>query len=172
MSQNLAVSFADIILAYFTLLDNCCPQMKIYIYALYDPVEPERVRYVGATSQYEHRMRQHVKGRDNITRPLFDELTKHGRPICHRILEVTDDLNKASAEARWTCSFSELDLLNRRVADVGFDFRISPIISLADMQLKYVTWTLEHFKGNKLATSRALGIGRQTLYNILRRMES
>jgi len=146
--------------------------MKIYIYGLYDPIAPERVRYVGATADFTTRLAKHVKGRDVITRPLFDELQKLGRPICGRILEVTDELNKSSAESRWICSFSELDLLNRRVDDSSFDFRISPIVTLADMQLKYVTWTLEHFKGNKLATSRALGIGRQTLYNILRKMET
>jgi DNA-binding NtrC family response regulator len=48
----------------------------------------------------------------------------------------------------------------------NFDFP-QEIIPLYEMEKRYVRYTLEKLKGNKLRTAEALGIGRATLYRLL-----
>ena len=143
--------------------------MQIFVYGLYDPIEPNRIRYVGQTADLVSRIDQHCKARDPLTRDWVIETRKLGRPIAHKILEATDPLNGTAAERRWISSFSELDLLNVKLPDRDCcEFKVSPIVPLREMQLLYVRWAVDRFNGNKQAAARALGIGRQTLYNMLR----
>lgn len=80
-------------------------------------------------------------------------------------MEVTDELNAIQVEAQWIQRLNPA--INKARLIPTFEFRVSPIITLADLEVQYIAWALDAFEGNKLATCKALGIGRQTLYNKL-----
>lgn len=147
----------------------------MFVYALFDPRKPDVVSYVGLTENLAQRIGSHQAIRNQNTRDWIRELSKDGVPVGFKVLEETDDLNGISRERHWIAHFSASNpaIINKRCpSNLPFEFRVSPITTLRDMEGKYIRWTVDYFGGNKLAAAKALGIGRQTLYNKLKSAEA
>jgi len=145
--------------------------MKIYIYGLINPLDPETVRYVGRTEDLGEAVASHAKGKFEATAAWAKEACTAGSGISAKILETKEDETGAEqCEAAWISRYPVGQLLNKPPVD-GSEFRITPIIPLKQMQARYIRWAIERFGGNKQAAADALGIRRQTLYNILKRAE-
>lgn len=141
--------------------------MKIYIYGLYDPIELDSIRYVGQTSNLKNRLVCHTSGNCPLTKQWVESVEKMGRPVCLKILEETDALNARAREGFWISQCPKAMNIDRGPDCI--EFRVSPIIPMRDMQVLYARWAVDRFDGNKRAAALALGVGRQTLYNILER---
>lgn len=140
--------------------------MKIHVYCLFDPAAPEVVQYVGQTSNLPGRHSEHCRA--NQRGPVSDwvqSLKAKGYAPGIRSLCVTDEINAGSIEA---LQIAQLDPpLNRSRPALPFNFTPPERLSLAAMEGRYIRHVLEHCEGNKRAAAKALGIGRQTLYNKL-----
>lgn len=146
--------------------------MKIYIYALTDPREPLVVRYVGQSSNLGNRFATHYRGGDPQTKAWVKDIIRQGFAPTISLLEETDDFNATNCERKWINHYRETVLNIKAESVKDFEFRVSPIISLREMEIRYIQWALNYCHGNKLEASRLLGIGRQTLYNKLSAMQT
>jgi DNA-binding NtrC family response regulator len=146
--------------------------MKHSIYGLYDVSKPELICYVGRTSSIPVRFARHFSGKDKVTMVWVNSVKQAGSTIAIKILETTDEFNSGEVEAQWIRKLKSEELLNTKSLPPAFEFKVSPITSLVDLELQYIRHALEMFGGNKQATAKALGIGRQTLYNKLELQET
>lgn len=142
--------------------------MTIYIYALFDPRAPGLFKYVGQSTDVKGRLNSHVKGRDEPTRDWIRDLAKAGFSPSVVVLETTNEVHASQREAHFIREHQATVLNVKRPDPNSFVFEVSPIITLPEMERRYIAWALDFFAGNKLSTARALGIGRQTLYNKLK----
>ncbi len=140
--------------------------MTIFIYGLLDPRIPDTIFYVGQTGQLSERISAHFKGRDRATKQWVKDLLSEGISPTFKLLETTTEFKALATESRLINEHGPK--LNTKTVSTAFRFEVSPIVSLRDMEAKYLRWSLDFFGGNKQATARALGIGRQTLYNKLK----
>ncbi len=142
--------------------------MTTYIYGLFDPRSPSKIIYIGQTTMLSARITQHILAHDKRTKQWVTELKAEHISPAHRILAETDEYNALAVEANHIKQ--HLPRLNVNRDGPEFRFEVSPIVSLRDLQSKYIRWSLDFFGGNKQATAKALGLGRQTLYNKLKAM--
>lgn len=141
---------------------------KVTIYGLYDPISPDTIKYVGQSSFPDQRLKQHQSKKDGATKAWVSELQKLGRPVCMRVLEVTDHRNALIRESAWIDDCPEC--INRKALADTIEFRTMPQMTLKELEQRYIQWTLEQCQGNKQKAAKSLGLGRQTLYNKLESM--
>lgn len=147
--------------------------MKISIYALFDAQAPAVIKYVGQASNLNVRFNTHRSGLDETTKDWVKKVVEAGSTIGVKLLECSDEFNAIAVETKWIQTYDSPELLNiaqrkpKPLEIETFDFHISPIMSLAEMEIRYIRYALSMFDGNKQKTAKALGIGRQTLYNKL-----
>ena len=78
---------------------------KYFIYGLFDPAEPDKIRYVGQTAWGKYRINQHFHARNRAKKwPVYcwmKHVSFQGRTVSWRVLELVglDELN--TAEVRW-----------------------------------------------------------------------
>jgi len=138
--------------------------MRTYIYALFDPRKPEVYTYIGQTTQLHSRVNCHARCKDRATKSWASALALDGIPVGHKVLQEVES-GGLEAESRF---ISELRPQLNTAVSTNYNFQINPIISLSELEGRYIRWTMEFFANNKVATAKALGIGRQTLYNKLK----
>lgn len=146
--------------------------MRIHVYALFDPLSPEKIRYVGQTANLDNRFAVHLRARDRVTKAWVKSVRAQGRCVSVRILETTDEMNSKSCEAKWIQANDNGELLNLDKGQIVKEFLTTPIVSLRDLEHKYIRWVMGYCDGNKKVAAKLLGVGRQTLYNKLKQAES
>ncbi len=146
--------------------------MKFYIYALIDPRFPSRYYYIGCTSNLSQRLQQH-NGCAHQQQLLqwVKELKNIGLSPSYVVLQAfTSKENALKAEQKWIKNCRSEFLINKiQIPDVILPTcQNSSVGSLRRVVLQNAVKTLEDNGNNKRVTARILGIGRQTLYNMLK----
>lgn len=139
--------------------------MLLQVYALFDASKPEQIQYIGKTQSLRGRYAQHVNGHDARTRQWVLALRDAGGVVGVRLLGAVDESDAARIESEWIQKVRPP--LNVRLDNPEFDYMTRPIKTLREVELEYIYWVLAECGGNKREAAKALGIGRQTLYNKL-----
>ncbi len=146
--------------------------MKFYIYALIDPRFPSRFYYIGCTSNLSQRLQQHNGGsHQQQLRQWIKELRQVGLSASFVVLQTFASRNRAlKAEQDWIKNCRSEFLINKiQIPNVILPTcQNSTVGSLRRVVLQNAVKTLEDNGNNKRVTARILGIGRQTLYNMLK----
>ena len=141
--------------------------MTIYIYGLFDIRKPDEIKYVGQTECLSERWKCHRTGKDAGTREWVKTVELTGGVVSIRVLEEASPHEAGIIERKWIMACPAA--VNERVKfKTVKDFCVSPMVSLREMELQYIRWAIEFFDGNKQSAAKALGVGRQTLYNKLK----
>lgn len=147
--------------------------MKFYVYGLFDPRLPKCFRYVGLTTNLRTRMHHHRNNPSSIKlRAWIDELRQENiRPSVLVFKTLTDQEEGLKAEQQAIKQYRKHPLLNSRIGLLkANNKRPMGIIRTRDkIMIPIVLKTLEETKNNKLETAKRLGLGRQTIYNMLER---
>lgn len=140
--------------------------MNHYIYALVDPREPTIVRYVGCSTQIGPRLSKHYRRPNSgALRQWHKSLSEVGLCPTFVLLAQADNPERATElEGEMIAQHQSGVLFNRQTP---LPATLAGVAPLAEVERQHVLTTLEKCGGNKLLASRALGIGRQTLYNKL-----
>lgn len=144
--------------------------MKTDIYALFDPLAPRLVRYIGNTKNLVPRLRKHFSAKDSATRDWVKLLIEQGRMPAYKILQRVAENESKAAETKWINTLCTSALLNKRQIESvnGEVFRIESFVPLESVKQQYIEAVLRYTNNNKRAACKILKIGRQTLYNRLK----
>lgn len=154
--------------------------MKIFIYGLVDPRQPEVIRYVGQTRNISNRLNGHTHQRGNGPKAKWmQQLRRDGVKPVAVLLEETDLAGANDAETKWILKYygSPQSLNSAPCASTviirvpkPFPAIVNPpsgngkLLTLAKVEERYILAVLRRCRWNKLAAAKILGIGRQTLY--------
>ena len=155
----------------------------VFICILFDPRKPEMVRYVGQTLTPHSRHIQHCCETGQSPKCEWIEvLRRDGVMPQMTVLEETTEDKANERERLWIARFNLGDLVNK-TASAKTSTKIAPEAPKQEQKAPEAKQTLQTISGverdtilamlktcggNKLETSRRLGIGRQTLYNKLK----
>jgi len=155
---------------------------KIAIYSLVDPREPNLIRYIGQTEWPRIRHLQHCKELNNSKKNQWVESLVQNGILPQMIILEWVKRNEANEIERKYIEKYKNDLLtntkeikeNNSENETNISQIESNIIqiktnSFAESERKLIESKLIYFGFNKSKTARELGIGRQTLYNKIKR---
>lgn len=147
--------------------------MPYYVYALSDPRDFAKPKYIGMTTRLGQRWGKHItRPNSDAARLWIAALRKEELVPSIQVLATYD--NEAEALQHEGRLISEMpNLLNcpsqirGYVPPPAIEWTDSADL-LSTVERKHIQAVLDRNQGNKQDTARALGIGRQTLYNKLK----
>ena len=147
---------------------------KKYIYGLYDPRNPDVLKYIGSTSYPQRRLRMH-RSSNRKDSPLkkywLDALIKDGLFPQMRILECVPVRQAPDRESFWINFFGLGNLLNEQIPnrELYRECEISGVKTLAEqvaeLESSVITKALAIHQGKISPTAKYLGISRPSLYD-------
>lgn len=141
---------------------------KVFIYILVDPRKPELVRYVGQTDTPRARHIQHCcEGGRSTKCEWVESLRQDGFMPQMIIVQETVPESAYEIERIWIARFVSSGLLSN-TQSLAAHIEATPDAALPALKAAEkdaIITMLKECKGNKLKTSKRLGMGRQTLYN-------
>jgi DNA-binding NtrC family response regulator len=148
---------------------------KVFIYVLIDPRKPDVVRYVGQTMTPTTRHIQHCcESGQSGKCAWIEEMRLEGVMPQMEVIAETNEQEADARERLWIARLMVGSLTNREATkpakpkpETAPEQR-QTLQTLNDTERDLILATLKACGGNKLETSRRLGIGRQTLYNKLK----
>lgn len=147
----------------------------VKIYGLIDP-ETHAVRYIGQTLDVDRRLNEHINDalQDGDKRRWIKDLFHRGlHPVATVLAECTAE-NAAATEREWIARFGPM-LLNENGMQLEAPRRQRPTTgdfpTLEQVEEHYIRTAMLRLGSCKIEVAKALGIGRQTLYNKLKRYQ-
>lgn len=140
--------------------------MTVFIYGLFDAREPRQFRYVGRTFTIKQRIQSHLRGGCATTKKWVRQVSRSGGIVGFDVLETVLERDGPSTERKWILQHRET-VLNDLTALPTTERIDSPVMTIREVTVSHARRVLDYCGGNKKKAARILGIGRQTLYNLL-----
>ena len=145
--------------------------MSVSIYFLVDPRAPKGVRYVGKTETPRTRHLQHCAETVGSRKGNWIEgLRMDGIMPQMIIAAVVAPAISSAEEAKYIALYRSPILENTCAADRKA-WRVSRLKGLNSVKRDTILAALEKHEWNKSKARQELGIGRQTLYNLIKRFD-
>lgn len=140
-----------------------CQMKQVVIYGLFDASKPDEIKYVGQTGKLAVRFQSHQYERDQATWKWVESVEASGSMISVKVLQTCKDKPEANkAEREWIAKFS--GLLNKKL-NGNSEFKVpeEELITLDDLESRYVKWAKITFRNDAQFLMSALGMNSKAM---------